>query len=29
VYLSLAVDRYVPRGEEPQSHPAEDEDVPF
>lgn len=29
VYLSLAVDRYVPRGEEPQSHPTEDEDVPF
>ena len=29
VYLSLAVDRFVPRGEEPQSHPSDDEDVPF
>ena len=29
VYLSLAVDRYVPRGEEPQRHNDDDEDVPF
>jgi len=27
-YLSLAVDRYIPKGEEPQRH-ADDEDVPF
>ena len=30
VYLSLAVDRYVPRGEEPQKHNDQDDsDIPF
>ena len=29
VYLSLAVDRYIPKGEEPQRHTEDDEDVPF
>ena len=29
VYLSLAVDRYIPKGEEPQRHTEDDEEVPF
>lgn len=28
-YLSLAIDRYIPKGEEPQRHNDDDSDVPF